>query len=65
MEKKSKGGKQPTQQNNVHPETQSPVRPGVADANSSKTRDRGQPDARSNHDKDGNAALAGSKQGRR
>lgn len=65
MEKKGKGGKQPSQQNGVHPETQATVRPGVADANSSKTRGGRQPDARSNHDKDGNGELAGSKQGRR
>jgi hypothetical protein len=65
MEKKVKGGKQPAQQGTVHPETQAPVRQGVADANSSKTHIGGQPDARSNHDKDGNGGVAGSRQERR
>ena len=65
MEKQGKGAKQPSQQSNVHPETQGTVKPGVADSNSSKTRSGKQPDARSNHDKDGNGELAGRKQGRR
>jgi hypothetical protein len=65
MEKKVKGGKRPAQDGTVHPETQPPVRQGVADANSSKTHAAGQPDARSNHDKDGNSGVTGSRQERR
>lgn len=68
MDKKGKGGKPAPAQGNVHPETQAPVRRGVADANSSKTLTGAQPDARSNHDKDGNGGngrLAGSERGRR
>jgi hypothetical protein len=65
MEKKGKDGQRPSQGANVHPETQQPVRPGVADDHSSKTGPAKQPDARTSHDKDANENLAGTSQERR
>lgn len=59
MEKKRSSGKQPAQQANVHPETQHPVKPGVADDSSSKAKpNQKQHDARTGHDKDGNDQQA-------
>jgi hypothetical protein len=65
MEKKGKDGQLPSQGGNVHPETQQPVKRGVADDQSSKAHPAKQPDARTNHDKDGNEDHAGTNQERR
>jgi hypothetical protein len=65
MEKKGKDGQRPSQGANVHPETQQPVKRGVADDQSSKARPAKQPDTRTSHDKDANESLAGTSQERR
>jgi len=58
MEKKRKGGTQPSQVN-VHPETQPRSKPAVADESSSRrNEDSRQHDARTGHDKDANEQQA-------
>jgi hypothetical protein len=65
MEKKRQGGAQPSQQANVHPEMQPPVRPAVADGKGSKRQaDEQGHDARTGHDKDANEQQGRAGRGR-
>lgn len=59
MEKKRKDAQPPSNQTNVHPETQPRLKPGVPDESSSKrpTHDQ-QHDGRTGHDKDANQQQA-------
>lgn len=55
MDRSKKPKAAPSTQSSTHPETQKQVKPGTADANSSKSGPTKQSDTRSPHDRDGNA----------
>jgi hypothetical protein len=64
MQKKRKAAAEPSQQANVHPETQPQPRPRVPGENSSNRSANGQQqDGRTGHDKDANEQQARTKKG--